>query len=387
MPVIWIEEEVARSRAKGLKTRVVCLSSRKRPSNPKQLVVLLDEVVGRGDHAERVLFANVAFQTQHADVSILIEKRSLLQIVWIKRRSNTSQSASIVRTEVTWPVVARHHQSESVSSHFSGCFNRNVRIDDRARVHGGNRRSKDVDAFKEERSFFGKEDGKSLVRSDHELIGFNLSEIGIDRKVDGDGRTRNELRGQAGIEPDRFVNDAAGIGSRRHSVWETPKERTKRLVLRKRQTRNQLDGAFDEMPSRPVRWPAWLRLLSMLRENGIHESSSFSNRLMRRKKCAPHELPFACFEAKRFERNRNLNVEAGLVNDAFRFHQQVDTEIFAASFCQYAVTLNAEWIEEHFKGFALIVKGIKKEADVVVLKNVVALGYGRRAPCRARRWL
>jgi hypothetical protein len=46
------------------------------------------------------------------------------------------------------------------------------------------------------------------------------------------------------------------------------------------------------MPSRPVSLPAWLRLPVTSREKGIHESSSFEMRLMRRKKCAPQFLPF-----------------------------------------------------------------------------------------------
>src|SRR6185369_6086047 len=82
---------------------------------------------------------------------------------------------------------------------------------------------------------------------------------------------------------------------------------------------------------------------------------------------------FAGFESQRLERNRDLNFESGFVNDAFGFHQQVDAEVFTASFTDDAVALNAEWIEEDLEGFTFVVERVEHEADVVVLKNVVAL--------------
>src|SRR5689334_10701606 len=85
------------------------------------------------------------------------------------------------------------------------------------------------------------------------------------------------------------------------------------------------------------------------------------------------EFSLAGFEAQRLERDRDLDVEASLVNDAFRLHQQIDAEVFAASFGENAVALNAERIEEHFKGLALVVESVEEEADVIVLKDVVAL--------------
>src|SRR5215203_1210264 len=86
------------------------------------------------------------------------------------------------------------------------------------------------------------------------------------------------------------------------------------------------------------------------------------------------EFSFSGFETKRLERNRNLHVEAALMNDAFRFHQQIDAEVLTASFGEYAVTLNSEWIEEDFKSFSFVVKGVEKKSDVIVLKNIVAFG-------------
>ena len=60
------------------------------------------------------------------------------------------------------------------------------RIDDRACVNRRDRCLENVDAFEEERTLLGKEDRKSLVRSDHELIGLNLREIRIDCQVERD---------------------------------------------------------------------------------------------------------------------------------------------------------------------------------------------------------
>ena len=62
-------------------------------------------------------------------------------------------------------------------------------------------------------------------------------------------------------------------------------------VLRDSQTRNQFDCSFDGDAFETGQMSGLAQLLSMLREKGIHESSSFSKRLMRRKKCAPQSFP------------------------------------------------------------------------------------------------
>src|SRR4030095_1518281 len=84
----------------------------------KQLVVFLDEVVSRSEYAKRILSTNVALETQNADVSIFIEELKVIG------------TQPFVANEVTWPVIAGHHQSKSIPTHLSGCFNRNVGIDD-----------------------------------------------------------------------------------------------------------------------------------------------------------------------------------------------------------------------------------------------------------------
>src|SRR6185369_4861362 len=68
-------------------------------------------------------------------------------------------------------------------------------------------------------------------------------------------------------------------------------------------------------------------------------------------------------------------VETGLMNDALRLHQQIDAEVFAATFGDDAVALDAEWIKKDFEGFALVVERVEHEADVVVVEDVVALRH------------
>src|ERR1044072_9202650 len=89
------------------------------------------------------------------------------------------------------------------------------------------------------------------------------------------------------------------------------------------------------------------------------------------------EVSFARFKAQRLEWNRDLDVETGLMNDALRIHQEIDTEIFATSFGDDAVALDAEWIEKDFERFAFVVERVEHEADVIVVEDVVALGHGR----------
>src|SRR5687767_12212239 len=80
------------------------------------------------------------------------------------------------------------------------------------------------------------------------------------------------------------------------------------------------------------------------------------------------KLAFACFKTKRLERDRDLHSVAGLVDDPFRLHQQVDAEVFAAAFSKNAVCLNTERIEESLERFSFVVESVEKEADVIVLE-------------------
>jgi len=63
-----------------------------------------------------------------------------------------------------------------------------VRIDNRARVHDLQLRLKDFNALEKERPLLFKEDRKSLVRSYHSLVSFNLREVRVHGQVQGHGR-------------------------------------------------------------------------------------------------------------------------------------------------------------------------------------------------------
>ena len=78
-------------------------------------------------------------------------------------------------------------------------------------MHRGDLRVEDVDAFEEERPLFRKENWESLVRSDHQLIGLDLSEVRIDREIERDVRRNAEFSRQPRIEFYWFVNEAARI--------------------------------------------------------------------------------------------------------------------------------------------------------------------------------
>src|SRR5213593_2875971 len=128
--------------------------------------------IGTEKSNERVLLSNVTLQTQDSDHSVFVDKSGI-------------GGQSILWTEVSRTVVGSDQQSKRVPINFAGQFYRNVRIDDRARVHRGDLRVKDVDTFKEERPFLREEDRKALVRRDYKLIRFDLCEVGIQSKVQG----------------------------------------------------------------------------------------------------------------------------------------------------------------------------------------------------------
>src|SRR6185436_2269616 len=72
--VVRIEKEVARGRAECLETDSRLLVETEATVQRKHLIVFLDEVVTRREHAERVFFTDVALEPQHADVSVLVEE-------------------------------------------------------------------------------------------------------------------------------------------------------------------------------------------------------------------------------------------------------------------------------------------------------------------------
>jgi hypothetical protein len=91
----------------------------------------------------------------------------------------------------------------------------------------------------------------------------------------------------------------------------------------------------------------------------------------------PPELALACLVANRLKRDGNLNYIPGIVEDALGFHQDVYTEILATSLREHAISLDAQWIEKHFKSFALVVECVEIKPYIVVPEDVVALSDRR----------
>jgi hypothetical protein len=213
-----------------------------------EFVVLINKaIVSRQKTNERIRLTDVALQSQNANRSILIDKSlNSGKDIWIN---------PIVFSEIPWRVVGSKQQSERVSIDLPGEFHRHVRIDDRSRVNGGDLRAEDVDAFEKEWSLLFEEDRKTLVRRHYQLVRLDLGEIGIKREVERDCRSKRVLAGQTELEIDGLVYKAPGIGSAGEGVkWERsfrlPVSETVKLGISSR-------VRSVEIPSRPVRWPAW----------------------------------------------------------------------------------------------------------------------------------
>src|SRR6185369_505565 len=84
---------------------------------------------------------------------------------------------------------------------------------------------------------------------------------------------------------------------------------------------------------------------------------------------------FAGKIAQRLERNRDLDRVAIFREYSLRLHHQVEAEVFAYAFRPNAVGLYAERVEVKLVSSSLIVEGVEKNADVVVVPDLVALRY------------
>src|SRR5215208_3251630 len=85
------------------------------------------------------------------------------------------------------------------------------------------------------------------------------------------------------------------------------------------------------------------------------------------------QLVFARNIAQRLERDRDFDRVAIARDHSFRLHDQIEAEVFTLSFSPNAVGLHAEWIEVKLVSSPLIVESVKENADVIVVKDVVAL--------------
>ena len=84
----------------------------------------------------------------------------------------------------------------------------------------------------------------------------------------------------------------------------------------------------------------------------------------------------SCFVAQRFEGDCNLDCIAVSSQRALRLHNEVRIEVFVEDWIlPDAVLLNSEGIEIKLVCFPLVVEGVQQHADVIVVKDIVALGY------------
>src|ERR1044072_1063326 len=201
--VVRIEEEVARRGSQRLETHGGLFVETKASIESQHLIVLIDKVVTRSNHADRVFLTNVALQSQHTDVCVLVDETfTVANNTWIESTlvATSLQVAAIVGAQFSLSIATPDHQAKRVAAHFSSCLHRHIRIDNRARVNGSNRRLKNVDAFEKERTFLRKEDRKTLVRGDNKLIRFDLGKVRIDCQINCDRRTWNKFRSHTDIE-------------------------------------------------------------------------------------------------------------------------------------------------------------------------------------------
>src|SRR6266536_1327612 len=168
---VRVEEVVSGSCAEQLERVSSLFIESKTTVEAQQVVMLLDEIVSGGNHANRILFANVTLEAQHTDLRVLVQEAEVVGI------------QTLITDKGAGTVVAGHHEAEGVSALLAGKFHRHVRIDDCAGVYSGDRRTEDVYALQEEGSFLCEENRKSLVCRNHDLICFNLREIRIDCQV------------------------------------------------------------------------------------------------------------------------------------------------------------------------------------------------------------
>ena len=71
---VSLVEMMPRRRAEHLKSEYRFRVNFESPVNARQLIVLLDKVIARHDHAERRLSAHIALIAQHANVGVLVQK-------------------------------------------------------------------------------------------------------------------------------------------------------------------------------------------------------------------------------------------------------------------------------------------------------------------------
>src|SRR5207237_655519 len=133
---------------------------------------------------------------------------------------------------------------------------REVRVNDRARVDGGDHRAEDVFAFEEEGALLFEEDWKALIGCADGRVRFDLREVWIDGKVERDGRRQSVFSCQAQVGLDGFVGEMSRIKRIKTGVASRIKlcvaERAHAPArLRNREARNQLKRALGRDAFKP----------------------------------------------------------------------------------------------------------------------------------------
>src|SRR5713226_4230517 len=118
---------------------------------------------------------------------------------------------SIIFRQISWGIVACHQYSEGVATNLSSQFHGENRVYDATGVNGCDLSVEDVDPFEKKWPLLRKENRKALVGIHHQLICFDLREVGFDCEIQRDVRRDAVLTGQTGFELDWCVDEAAGI--------------------------------------------------------------------------------------------------------------------------------------------------------------------------------
>ena len=184
---IGVEKHSARGGTEHLEVEDGLCVDAEAPVNAGQLVVLLDEVVAGRDEADVRLLAYVVLQAQDADVGVLVEEAEVIRI------------EPFVTAKVTRPVVGSEEQAEGVAAALARQLDRELGVDNGARVHRRQRRLKNVDTFEEERALLLEEDREALVRGDNRLIGLDLREVGVVGEVEHEVGGESEFHRHAEV--------------------------------------------------------------------------------------------------------------------------------------------------------------------------------------------
>src|ERR1051325_8093535 len=224
-------------------------------------------------------------------------------------------------------------------------------------MHRLQRRLKNIDAFEKERPLLFKEDWKALIRGDDGLIGFDLSKVGIDRHIESHRRRQSIFECQARVKLDWFVQHATRIDQIRITRERDGGERGYAFAgFRQGEAGNYFQRALARYSdqAREMRgFGKCARHVAIDRHPGIHL-------VVKAIDVSPDvktpELVFASFVTERLKRNCNLESPTIRRQFAFRFVNNVYTEVGVAALSHDAILLPAHRIPTTPVSFALIVE-------------------------------